>query len=134
MTLQQFLNQHTVDGITKEIFVSDRFKDDLGNDFKFKIKAMTQRDFEETKKKALFSKGSNHETDDDTLNCFIVIENTLEPSFKDSESFKLLNCSSPRQYLNKVLLSGEIAFLAEEIIKLSGFDRSITELSETVKN
>lgn len=134
MTIQQFLNQHTVDGITKEIIVSDRFKDDNGELFKFKIKAMTQSDFEEIKKKALFGKPDGGEIDEDILNCFIIIENTINPSFKNSESFKILNCSSPRQYLNKVLLSGEIAFLAQEIIKLSGFDRSVSELSEIVKN
>ncbi len=134
MTFQQFLNQNTVDSITREVIVSDRFKNDDGEIFKFKIKAMTQSDFEEIKKKALFGNIGNGQLDEDILNCFIIIENTLEPSFKDSESLNILNCSSPRQYLNKVLLSGEIAFLAGEIIKLSGFDRGVEELSEDVKN
>lgn len=134
MTLQQFLNQHTVESLTKEIIVSDRFKDDDGEIFKFKIKAMTQKTFEEIKKKASFGNPNGTEPDEDILNCLIITENTLVPSFKDSESLKLLNCSSPYQYLNKVLLSGEIAFLAEEIIKLSGFDRSLSQMSEEVKN
>ena len=134
MTFQQFLNQNTVDSITKDVIVSDRFKNDNGEIFKFRIKAMTQSDLEEIKKKALFGNIGSGQIDDDILNCFIIIENTLEPSFKDSESLNILNCSSPRQYLNKVLLSGEIAFLSGEIIKLSGFDRGIEELSEDVKN
>ena len=132
MTLQQFLNQNTVDKIFKDIFISDRFKNEDNEIFKFKIKAMTQSDFEEIKRKAMFA--STGDIDEDLLNCFIVIENTIEPSFKDAESFKLLGCSSPKQYLNRVLLSGEISFLAEEIIKLSGFDRGIDELSDDVKN
>lgn len=132
MTLQQFLNQNTVEGIFKEVFVSDRFRDESGELFKFKIKAMTQSSFEDIKKRASFEfKGG---IDEDFLNCLIVIENTIEPSFKDSESLSLLGCSSAKQYLNKVLLSGEISFLAEEIIKLSGFDRGIEELAEDVKN
>jgi len=134
MTFQQFLNQNTVDSVTKEIIVSDRFKNDDGEIFKFKIRAMTQSNFEEIKKKAAFGNIGNGQIDEDVLNCFIITENTLEPSFKDSESIRLLNCSSPRQYLNRVLLSGEIAFLAEEIIKLSGFDRGAAELAEDVKN
>ncbi len=134
MTFQQFLNQNTVDSITKEIIVSDRFKNDDGDIFRFKIRAMTQSNFEEIKKKALFGNIGNAQIDEDVLNCFIIIENTIEPSFKDSRSLTELNCSSPRQYLNRVLLSGEIAFLAEEIIRLSGFDRSVSELSEDVKN
>jgi len=133
MTLQSFLNQNTVDGIFNEIVVSDRFRNDDGDIFKFKIKAMTQNSFEDVKKKAAFGR-TNSDIDEDILNCFIVIENTVEPSFKDSESLKLLGCSSPKQYLNKVLLSGEISFLAEEIIKLSGFNRSFDELVEDVKN
>ena len=56
MTFQQFLNQNTVDSITKDVIVSDRFKNDNGEIFKFRIKAMTQSDFEEIKKKALFGK------------------------------------------------------------------------------
>lgn len=134
MTLQQFLNVNPIDSIQKDIIVSDRFQNDDGEIFKFTIKAMSQSDFEEVKKKAYFGKIGNGELDEDTLNCFIVIENTINPSFKDSDSFNILNCSSPKQYLNKVLLSGEISFLAQEIIKLSGFDRGLQELSDDVKN
>lgn len=132
MTLQQFLNQNTVEGICKEVIVSDRFRDDDGELFKFKIKAMTQSVFEDIKKRAAFE--FKNGIDEDFLNCLIVIENTVEPSFKDSESLSVLGCSSSKQYLNRVLLSGEISFLAEEIIKLSGFDRGIDELAEDVKN
>jgi len=132
MTFQQFLNQNTVDGIFKEVTISDRFKDENGELFKFKIKAMTQSVFEDIKIKASF--GKNGVFNEDVLNSFIIIENTIEPSFKDAESLKELGCSSPRQYLNKVLLSGEISALADEIISLSGFDRSVEDLAKDVKN
>ncbi len=132
MTFQQFLNQNTVDGIFKEVIISDRFKDENGELFKFKIKAMTQSVFEDIKRKASF--GKNDSFNEDVLNSFIVIENTVEPSFKDAESLKELGCSSPRQYLNMVLLSGEISSLADEIISLSGFDRSVEDLAGDVKN
>lgn len=134
MTFQQFLNQNTVDGIFKEIIISDRFRKEDGEFFKFKIKAMTQNAFEDVKRKAMFGGAPNSDINEDILNCFIVIENTVEPSFKDAESLRELGCSSPKQYLNRVLLSGEISALAEEIIKLSGFDRSVSDLAEDVKN
>lgn len=133
MTFQEFLNQNTVDSVTKEVIISDRFKNDDGEIFKFKIKAMTQRDFEEIKRKAEFGKRKGV-SEEDALNCLIIIENTINPSFKDAESIKLLNCQSSEQYLNRVLLAGEISYLAEEIIKLSGFDRNAAELSYDVKN
>ncbi len=133
MTLQQFLNQNTVDKISKEVIISDRFKDENGELFKFKIKPMNQATFEDIKKKASFG-GVGGEINDDTLNCFIVIESTIYPSFKDSESLASLGCSSPKQYLNKVLLAGEIAYLADEIISLSGFDRGIEDFIADAKN
>ena len=54
MTLQQFLNQNTVDGIFKEVVVSNRFKVDNGEIFNFKIKDITQWAFYEVKRKAMF--------------------------------------------------------------------------------
>lgn len=133
MTLQEFLNTNTVDDIVKETAVSDRFKDENGNILKFKIKAMTQNGFLEVKKKALFLSGGK-EISDELFNCFVIIENTVEPSFKDAKSLESLSCSNSVEYLNKVMLAGEINSLSEAILKLSGFDSSIEELAEQVKN
>lgn len=137
-TLQEFLNANPVDNLTDEVIISDRFKDKNGNIFKFKIKAMTNEDFEIARKKAMklnLQKGKRDVSfDNRAFNESIVINNTLYPDFKNAESIKALGCMSPEQYLNKVLLSGEIAELAQQIQVLSGFEKDLSELAEEVKN
>ena len=68
------------------------------------------------------------------FNNTLVIEHTIEPSFKDAESLKKVGAINLENYLNKVLLSGEIATLAEEIQKLSGFNVEMDSLVEEAKN
>ncbi|MFJ2042247.1 XkdN-like protein [Paenibacillus taichungensis] len=135
MSLQEFLNSNPVDNLTAEVPVSKRFTDKEGNLMLFKIKPMTEREHNELSKKCTTIK-SRGKTEFDTrkFNSSMVIENTVYPDFKDAESIKAVEVSTPEQYLGKVLLSGEIAKLVEEIMKLSGFDTSMEELVEEAKN
>lgn len=137
-SLQEFLNNNPVDNLTAEVVVSERFRDKNGNILKFKIKAMTNEEFEEIRKAAMrvsFSKGKRSlDFDVRRFNELIVINNTVDPNFKDAESIKKLGCVTPEQYLNKVLLAGEIAELAQQIQKLSGFGKDMDELVEEAKN
>ncbi len=135
--LQAFLNQNVVDDITEEVMISERFKDEGGSILKFKIKAMTNSEFELARKKALsmkMKKGGSVEFDNQKFNEHIVINHTADPNFKDAESIKELGCITPEQYLNRVLLAGEIAELADRIRQLSGFDKTFEEDIEDAKN
>lgn len=136
--LQEFLNANPVDNLTAEVLISDRFKDKEGNILKFKIKAMTNDEFEEIRKKATkidFKKGKrNVDFDARKFNEQVVINHTIDPDFKNAESIKKVGCMSPEQYLNKVLLAGEIAELAEQIQILSGFEKDMSDLVEEAKN
>lgn len=137
ITLQEFLNANPIDNLTADVLISERFKDAEGNLLKFKIKAMTNEEFNQIRKKAtvMHTKGKRRvEMDIKTLNDEIVIQNTLVPDFKDAESIKKLGCHSPEQYLNKVLLPGEITELALQIQQLSGFDQDLEDLVEEAKN
>ncbi|MEK5480306.1 XkdN-like protein [Paenibacillus sp. FSL R5-0407] len=134
-TLQDFLNSNPVDNLTEEVVVSNRFKDKEGNLLKFKIKAMSGPEFEDVRKRSTtIQKKGKVEFNAQRFNNTCVINNTLEPSFKDAESIRKVGCSTPEEYLNKVLLPGEIATLAEHIQKLSGFDTDMEELVEEAKN
>ncbi|GIP59689.1 XkdN-like protein [Paenibacillus sp. FSL W8-0186] len=135
MSLQDFLNANPIDGLTEEVTVSKRFKDAEGNLLKFKIKAMTGPDFEELRKRSttILKKGKV-EFNAQQFNTTSVINNTLVPDFKDAESISKLGCTTPEQYVNKVLLPGEIATLAEHIQRLSGFDVGMEDLVEEAKN
>lgn len=135
-TLQEFLNANPVDNLTAEVVVSDRFKDSEGNILKFKIRAMSSDEFEECRKKSMTITGGkrrNVELNLGKLNAAIVISCTLEPNFKDAESIQKLGCATPEQYLNRVLLPGEIVELSSQIQQLSGF-KDMDELIEEAKN
>jgi hypothetical protein len=137
-SLQEFLNVNPVDNVTADVAISDRFKDKDGNMLKFKIKAMTNDEFEEIRKAAasISTKKGKRSISFDTkrFNELVVINNTIDPNFKDAESIKKLGCITPEQYLNKVLLAGEIVELSQQIQTLSGFELEIDELVEEAKN
>ncbi|MGK5512054.1 phage tail assembly chaperone [Brevibacillus formosus] len=133
-TLQEFLNANPVDNLTEEVYISERFKDEDGNAFLFKIKAMTNKEFNDIRKRATKVKGRKAEFDVEAFNRSIVIQHTIVPDFKNAESLQGLGCMTPDQYLEKVLLSGEIVELASQIQKLSGFDVEMEALVEEAKN
>lgn len=134
-TLQDFLNSNPVEGLTEDVTVSSRIKDAEGNLLKFTIKAMSGEGFEDIRKRSttVLKKGKV-DFNASRFNITCVINNTVEPSFKDAESIKKLGCTTPEQYLNKVLLPGEIATLAAHIQKLSGFETDMEDLVEEAKN
>lgn len=134
-TLQEFLNSNPVDDLTEEVPVSARIKDKEGNVLKFKIKALSGPEFEDIRKRSTeIKKKGKVEFNAQRFNNTLVINNTLEPNFKDAESIKQLGCVYPEDYLNKVLLPGEIATLSEHIQRLSGFDVDMDTLVEEAKN
>jgi len=137
-SLQEFLNANPIDNLTAEVVISERFKDKEGNVLKFKIKAMTNEEFEEIRKATTnvsFKNGKRiYSFDTKHFNELVVINNTIDPNFKDAESIKKLGCVTPEQYLNKVLLAGEISELSRQIQLLSGFEVDLAELVDEVKN
>lgn len=135
MDLQEFLNQNIVDDVTAEVVVSERLKDGNGDLYKFKIKAMTSKEFEEIRKNcAKRNKKGTVEVDENKLSNLMLLNSVIYPDFKDVESLNKLGCVTSEQYINKVLLAGEIHTLVQEIQTLSGFNKDIGELKEEVKN
>jgi len=135
MSLQDYLNAHPVDNLTEEVAVSPRFKDQEGNLLKFKIKAMTNAEFDEIRKAATtVKKGRKVEFDAHKFNLQMIVKHTLEPNFKHAESIKKMGCSTPEEYVQRVLLAGEVTTLATKIQELSGFDVDMESLVEEAKN
>lgn len=134
-TLQDILNLNIVDNITRDVVISNRFKDENGNNLKFKIKPILFDDLNRLKRKATFiDKNGQPVIDEGKLNTYCIIEATIEPSFKDIKSMEKLKVNTPEQYLNKVLLSGEIEKLIKEILTISGFVESFEDLVCDIKN
>jgi hypothetical protein len=135
MSLQDFLNDNPVDNLTEEVAVSPRFKDKEGNLMKFTIRAMTSQQFEEIRKSCTeIKKGRKVEFDAQKFNLKMVINHTVSPDFKQAESIQKLGCHTPEEYVQRVLLAGEIANLASNIQTLSGFDVSMEDMVEEAKN
>lgn len=135
MNLQEFLNTNPVDNLTDEVAISPRFKDEKGEPLKFTIKAMMPNEFEEIRKRATqIKKGKNIEFDSQKFNLSIAINNTVNPDFKDAESIKKLGVNTPEEYVQRVLLAGELSTIVQKINELSGFDVAMDDLVEEVKN
>ncbi|KZS45700.1 XkdN-like protein [Paenibacillus glucanolyticus] len=135
MNLQDFLNANPVDNLTEDVSISPRFKDEKGNPLKFTIKAMTPGEFEDIRKKATqIKKGKKVEFDNQLFNLSIAINHTVSPDFRNAESIKKLGVATPEDYVQKVLLAGELSTLVQKINELSGFDVAMNDLVEEVKN
>ncbi len=68
------------------------------------------------------------------FNELVVINNTVEPNFKDAESIRTAGCTTPEQFLYKSLLAGEISELSNRISQLSGFDQNLEQAVDEAKN
>lgn len=68
------------------------------------------------------------------FNELIVINGLVSPNLKDAEMIKQANVPDSIRLMYKIFLAGEIATIAEAILKLSGFDRDVEEEMEEVKN
>jgi len=135
-SLMEFLIDNPVDNITADVFVSNRFTDSkTGEILKFKIKAMTGDEFSTYQRISVnLSKNKIKEFDSKKFNELVVLNNTIEPNFRDAASITKAGCQTSEQFMYKAILAGEIATLAEHISKLSGFDIDINEAKEEAKN
>ena len=134
--LQDYLNSMSSD-ITDDVAVSERFVDKKGNLLKFKIKSMSYDDYESARIQAtIMPKRKNEQIrfDSKIFNDKIIINNVIDPNFKDAESIKKKGCATPEQYLHETLLHGEINELANKISALSGFDKDFDEEINEAKN
>ena len=128
MDLEQFLALEDVDNIQEEVFVSKR----LG---KFKVKAMTADEHGEYIKRSrgkINKDGTNF--DSTKFNLLVITGQTIMPDFSNAELLRKANCSTAAELVKKKLLAGEIAELANQICKISGFDTDINEDIEEAKN
>ncbi len=134
MQLSEFLIKNPVNNLTKEVYLSDRFVDENGNKIPFKIKAMSGDEYASYRKQALKVTKNGVDFDTKKFNEAVIINNTVEPNFRDAESIKAAGCITPEQFMYRCLLAGEIDALASKISELSGFNTSVEEARETVKN
>ena len=134
MNLQEFLNKNKVKGLTKEIVLADRFRDENGKLLKFKIKTITRSEYEEIQAKTKKIDENGNIYYDSKFETELIISGTVYPNFKDAESMKEVGAKTAAEYVEEVLLLGESARLLNEISAFSGFNSNINDLIEESKN
>ena len=136
MNLQQFLNKNKVSGLTEEVPISDRLRDENGKLYMAKIKVVDGKEYNQLNNQAVEVdiKTKKVKVNKDLVDVQLVLNYCEYPNFKSAEDIKAAGCVTPEQYLRTVLLPGEIQSIANSIRELSGLNESIEELEEEVKN
>lgn len=135
--LSAFLHPEPMD-ITKEIIISDRFKED-GKPVPFKIRTISQAENDALVKKAQkvdMVRGRRIQyQDDQKYTNSLIVACTVQPDFRDAELCQAYGTLDPLEVPGKMLLSGETAKLVEAIMTLNGFSiQSPEEEEEEAKN
>lgn len=130
--LLEFLAATPVDDISKEVYPSQRFKDE---GLQFKITAMSGEEYSKYQKySTAISKRGKAEFDNKRFNELVIFNHVTEPSFISEENLKKVNCVTPAQFLYRSLLAGEIEGLVKTIMEVSGFNQGIDAMAEEAKN
>lgn len=132
--LSAFLHP-AVPAAEKEVFVSDRFRNEKGKPVPFKIKALTQEENDAISRQCRRTKMVNGQPVEN-LNTSeysrrIVLAGTVEPNFASKELCDHFQVLDPAQVPGKMLLAGEFTRLLKAIMELSGFGG---DLEEEAKN
>lgn len=133
--LQQFLLDSNVKDLKKTINLGGRMSDHpvtiraLDGDKYNTFQQMCIENPNSVKKRRFNSKKFNE---------LVCIECLVDPNLRDAEFLQAArekkNIADSAQLLYHCFLAGEIAVIAEQALKLSGFDRDVEEEMEQVKN
>ena len=137
-TLYAFLNPEPA-ATTKEVIVSERFKDESGKVVPFIIKPISQDLNNQLNRLATVKKmvrGQNVEMfDTAAYTNKLIVACTVQPDFKAEDLCKAYGTFDAEEVPAKMLLPGEFAALSDAILKLNGFDTtSVPELEDEAKN
>lgn len=133
MDLYAFLHPKDTE-LTKEIVISDRFKDKDGNVVPFKIKALTQDENDTISNRCYKVKNNMRTFDMLEYNRRLIVAATVVPDFKNSELCAAYGVTDPTQAAAKMLYAGEFATLVNAISELSGFATMQERTAEEAKN
>lgn len=120
--LKAFL-QPPVTGVTKEVIVSDRFKDDEGNLVPFVIKAITQKENEKLARMSRKMSNINGKPVEGLDNLLytkrLVLACVQAPDFSDQEMCKYYGTEDPLDVPSQMLSVGEYSRLSNAILELN---------------
>ena len=135
MGIQEFLNKNKVIGLTEEVAISNRISDDNGVPLKFKVKTISSKDYDDLRNKNMILNPVDNEYkfSGAGFQIDLIITCCVEPNFKKKENLDAVGVATPKDYVNAVLLPGEIDKLAGKISEVNGY-KPFNELVEDAKN
>lgn len=116
---------------TKKVEISDRFQDKEGNRIDFEIKPITHEENLEVLK---LCKDKNGVLNEEKYKIMLVCKSVIAPNLKDTELQKFYNVLGEEKVIAKMLLAFEFEKLASEVYKASGFDFSLEQSVDHLKN
>lgn len=123
MNITDFLKTNTVSNqLESEIIISDRFKNENGENLKFKIRSLTTDEVNDI----------NRMNEADKV-VRIVATGVTEPNFKDVELQNKYSVIGESALIKAILLPGEIVALSNSIYDLSGYGDTIDKLIKEAK-
>lgn len=119
----------------KEVFISDRFKDEEGKVVPFKVRALSQEENDAiTRQSYRRVRGENgqmtKEFDLITFRRKLAVAATVFPDFSDAELCGAYGTMDATEVVARMLLPGEFALLNEKISEISGFSADDTTVAE----
>ena len=134
--LKAFL-QPSVEGVTKEVIISERFKGEDGKPVPFVIKAISQKENEKlarmSRKTAKVDGVPVEKTDSILYTRRLILACVQEPDFSDQELCKYYGTEDPLEVRSQMLSVGEYNRLSNAILELNDM-KSMGEKSEEAKN
>lgn len=137
-SLQAFFAQNVKKDIVEEVVVSERFKDENGKPIAWKIRALTEEENETLRKEATdrvkVKGGYTYETKPEVYIAKVVAASVVFPDLKNAELQASYGVMGAEALLKKMLLPGEYAALVDKVQEVNGYDKSLDELADEVKN
>ena len=136
-----FINADLVTEETKEVIISNRFKDQNGDLIPFKIKTISEEENRRIKEKSNVIgsdqfKRKTKDLDSSLYQANLIVACTIEPNFKSSDLQARHKFDGNSVGLVRFLLrAGEFNKLVEAILEFNGFlDNDLEEVANEIKN
>lgn len=110
-----------------------------GEKIYFTIQALTLDEAKEIRESAVkirFNKAHEREEyyDEEDAALFALLKGVIDPDLRDNRLMEKFGVPTPKELVKKLFLSGEIAGISEQIMKLSGFNTGGEAEGEEIKN